>query len=430
MSTQEKRLADLYFANLEFLEEGMPDFVRKHRAEAIESFRLAGLPTRKNEKYRYTDVAARYDHDLEYYFTPFGVDCPDIETLPFDTYEIRVKNGFAEDHRELTHHSDGVVYGSLRTALDCYPELTEQYFNRLADGSDGLVALNTALFQDGIFIYVPDHVKVEKPFEVMNCLSAEESVSVFNRCLFVFGKNSEAKVIFRSVTACDDTYIVNRVSEVYTGENASVEIADKQEQCDGCVFLSNTFVDQQRSSRFQKSVVILTGGFVRNNTEIFLNGTGVESHLYGFFASGQGQHIDNYSNIEHRVPDCQSFELFKGIASANGVGVFNGRILVAEDAQRTRAFQENHNLLLSDHASVYTKPQLEIHADDVKCSHGATIGQLDEQAVFYMRQRGIGENDARKLQMFGFVNDIIEKIGIPEFRDYLVEKAGDKISKL
>lgn len=435
MSTNiEKQLVDLYLANLELLEEGLPSYVNRMRSGAIEAFRLNGLPDRKVEKYKYTDIRTLYEgREYEKYFAPLPdtAGCRGLERLPLDAYEIPLLNGYGISEKPLTKLENGIVYGSLRAAAGACPEIVEKYYNRLAsEDTDSLAALNTAFMQDGAFVYVPRGVRADKPFVVACCYDAGENIYVYHRNLFVFGENSEAKVIFNSHTVGEHSFLVNQVTESFAARNADAEIAEIQRENDRSVHLSNNYTRQEADSRFQATVITTDGGTVRNNSTVIFTGKGGENHIYGLYLAGNGQHIDNYTNLEHRVPDCTSYENYKGIASGNGTAAFNGRILVAQDAQRTRAFQENHNLLLSDEATIYTKPQLEIYADDVKCSHGATVGQLDREAVFYMRQRGLSEEEAQKLQMYGFVNDIIGKVNIQPLAELMSRVATDKIGRI
>ena len=431
MRTIEKKLVDLYFANLDLVEEGLPSVINRHRGDAIQSFNLLGLPTKKVEKYKYTDVRARYDQDFETFFTPFGTWNEAWQPLLKDAYIIRLLNGYSYGNEVLTTLENGVVYGSLREAVGQYPELVEQYYNQLADNStDAITSLNTAFIQDGAFIYIPRNVSVEQPFVLVQGYSAEESAQVYGRVLIVAEENAEAKVVLQSHVSNGNAFLINQVTEISAANAARIETVDVVLENNRSTHLSNQFVRQANDSRVQTVSVHVDGGMIRNNSSAYLEGGNAENHTHGLFIAGENQHMDSHTNIEHRVADCTSFEDFRGVAAGEGVGAFNGRILVAQDAQRTQAFQQNHNLLLSNDAVIYTKPQLEIYADDVKCSHGATIGQLDPQAIFYMRQRGISEEEARKLQMYGFVRTIIDKINLREIADAVDELVTAKIDRL
>jgi len=431
MRTIEKKLVDLYFANLDLIEEGLPSVINRHRGDAIQSFNLLGLPTKKVEKYKYTDVRRSYECDHEHFFTPFGNWDESWLSLVRDAYVIRLLNGYSYGEEVLTTLENGVIYGSLRMAANQYPEIVSRYYNKLADNdSDAVTSLNTAFVQDGAFVFVPPGVTVEKPFVIIQGCGADENTQVYSRILLVGEENSEMKVVVQSQASAEHVFLVNQSTEIFVAQHARAEVVEIQQENGLSTLLTNQYVHQAVDSRYQSIVLAIAGGLIRNNINLALAGKGVESHLYGLFIAGAGERMDNYTNIEHRMPDCTSFEDFRGVASGDGIGAFNGRILVAPDAQRTQAFQENHNLLLNNDAAIYTKPQLEIYADDVKCSHGATIGQLDPQAVFYMRQRGIDEQEARKLQMYGFVRTVIDKISIQELVDAIDAIVTAKIDRL
>ena len=429
----EKRLTDLYFGNEEIIREGFPDAINRERAEALEMFSVAGIPSRKNERYRYCDLqewfrAAEY----ESYFTPSVLADMKQEELADDGFVLPLVNGFFAGEVPLAVRPDGVIYGSLRTAMVQYPELVSRWLNRIADNAgDAMTALNTAFMQDGLFLYVPKEVQCKEPFVVSCRYGAEhEDRLCFARNLLIFEKGCSAKLIFDYKTATEDRFLTNSVREIVVGPEARVEVCETVRFNEKSAQVLGSYVKQHKDSHYQNLTVQLGGGMSRVNYVAALEEPGAENHTYGLYLCGGADQTDVSTEIRHNVPDCTSYELFKGVVSDQAQGAFNGLIYVAPDAQRTRAFQENHNLQLSDTAHVYTKPQLEIYADDVKCSHGATVGQLDADAIYYMRQRGIGENEARKLQMFGFVNDVIAKCTIEGVVSRLNAWAAEKIEKL
>lgn len=429
MNGAEKKLTDLYVNNLDMIEEGLPVFVNRKRSEAIEVLNLTGLPDTKVERYKYSNVRERFSENYEKYFAPPKRKCGNIEKIQLDCYEIHLANGYSDE--ALTILDNGIIYGSLKSAVNRYPELCEKTYGNIADiNTDSLAALNTAFMQDGAFIYVPHSVTAEKPFLISNCCNTEDDIYVFSRNLLLFSDNSKAEVIIDSHTVGGSSFLINQLSEAEISRGANVEVVEFQRENNVSTHLSGFYTSQAADSKFQTSIITTDGGFVRNNWYVYLKERGAETHNYGLYMAGNGQHMDNFTNIEHLVADCTSYEKYKGVVSSDGRGVFHGRILVNKDAQRTLAFQENHNLVLSDEGKVYTKPQLEIYADDVKCSHGATVGQLDSLAVFYMRQRGISEITARKLQMYGFVNDIIGKINIKGLAEYINSIAEEKIERI
>ncbi|MCC8088574.1 MAG: Fe-S cluster assembly protein SufD [Rikenellaceae bacterium] len=430
MKTIENKLTDLYLYNTDLINEGLPSFIKNNRREALEAFNILGLPDTGNEKYKYSNIKSRYGlHNYEKYFSVTDSCCEDVCKLPVESYEINIINGFCISG--LTVLSDGVVYGSLKEASNQYPELVESGYNKIADNkNDSVSALNTMFVQDGAFIYIPKGVSAQLPISIVNCYNAIENIYIFARNLIIIEENSSLKLIIDSHTIGESAYMINNLTEVILGKNAFAEIVEFQKENDKSTHLNNFYASQPENSNLKVVVISTDGGFIRNNWNVNLEGGNAETHNYGLYIAGCGQSIDNYTNTEHRVADCTSFEKYKGIVACSGKGIFNGRILVEKDAQRTRAFQENHNLVLDDNSIVDSKPQLEIYADDVKCSHGATVGQLDENAVFYMRQRGISEEEAKKLQMYGFMNDIVGEVKIAGLPEIINRIAGEKIESL
>lgn len=422
---------NLYLANLDMIKEGTPEFMNAARTDAIESFNILGIPGQKSEKYKYLNISKLFEKEFEKYFAPkkidFNIDdifkC-DVPSLDTDT--LLVVNGFYYGANKLEVLPNGVIMGSLAEAAKQYPDLVKKHYGKYADVSDeGLVALNTAFAQDGIFLYVPRSVVIEKPIQVINILLSDEAIFVQPRNLIILDENSQAKVVVCDHTLSPQNFLTNAVTEVFAGPASNLEYIRMQNEHNGSFHLMNIYIHQEANSVVNTNTIALHGGVIRNNINVKLSGEGAENHIYGLSLVDKTQHVDNYSFVDHAVPRCTSFELFKNIVDDMGTGAFNGRILVRPDAQKTLAFQSNNNLLLTDDARMYTKPQLEIYADDVKCSHGATVGQMDENALFYMRARGIGMREARLLQMFGFAHDVIQKITIEPLReriDELVDK--------
>jgi len=421
----------LYLANLDLLREGMPEFMNAVRTDAIESFNILGLPGRKSEKYKYINITSLFEKEFEKYFAPRKIEFSiadifkcDVPSLDTDT--LLVVNGFYFGKSRLEVLPNGVIMGSLAEAAIRYPEIVKKHYGKYADVSDeGLVALNTAFAQDGIFLYVPSSVVIEKPIQVINILISDEAILVQPRNLIILEENSQVKLVVCDHTLSPQSFLTNAATEIYAGVGSNLEYIRMQNEHNGSYHLMNIYIQQEANSVVNTNTIALHGGIIRNNINVKFSGEGAENHLYGLSLVDKTQHVDNYSFVDHAVPRCTSTELFKNIVDDMGTAAFNGRILVRPDAQKTLAFQSNNNLLLTDDARMYTKPQLEIYADDVKCSHGATVGQMDEEALFYMRARGIGMREARLLQMFGFANDVIQKISIEPLRtrvDELVDK--------
>ncbi len=322
---------------------------------------------------------------------------------------------------------DGVVVCSFKEAAQQYPDLFAKHYAQYSSmaAKDGLVALNTAFAQDGVFVYVPDGVVVEKPLQIVNLLRAKADLLAFQRNLVVLGNGAQATLLVCDHTLSQDNFLMNNATEVYLGENARLDYYQVQNQHLGASQINSVFVSEHRDSVFDANVVTLYGGMIRNNLYVALNEEGGTSNLYGLYLLDKNQQVDNYSYIDHIAPHCTSNEHFKGVLDDASLANFSGCIRVEPDAQKTEAYQANNNLLLTDTARVNTKPQLIIDADDVKCSHGATVGQIDEEAMFYLRSRGISAAEARMMMMFGFAHDIIRRVKLEPLR----EKIDDMIER-
>ncbi len=398
--------------------------VNEMRQRAFESFQETGLPTRKHEKWRNTDLKEVGEKSflMESPNPPYDLELSEMfkcEVHGFDADVVSLHNGwyYSTDEKRLQVFKNGLVVGSMAEAQIQYPDFFTKYFGEIADNnSHGYTSINTALWRDGIFIYVPDGLSVENTIQLIKVVSSENQLMTNTRNLIVLGKNSKL-----SFMHCDDSVnhfsnLINTVTEVYIGENADFELYKLQNINDKTTLLNNTFVQQHASSRSKVSVLTLNGGCIRNEIDVDFQGEGGESDLNGFYLMDKKQHVDNQVVVKHSVPNCYSNELFKGVLDEEASAVFNGYIYVARDAQNTNAFQRNNNILMTPTAKVNTMPFLEIYADDVKCSHGATVGQLDTEALFYIMQRGISENDARLLLMYAFIADVTVKIGIEALR--------------
>ncbi len=425
---------NLYFDNLDLITEHSNDILNKARQSALESFKLLGFPNAKSEKYKYMKVESLFRNDYEKYFTPkqisFNVDdifrC-DIPSL--DTHLALMLNGFYLNNPDmLTEIDQGVIVGSLSEAAKKYPNVVSKYYNTLADNDeDGLVALNTAFAQDGVFIYVPKGVVLEKPIQIINLMMSNENQLVQYRNLIIAEENAQADIVICDHTLSPQEFLSNVVTEIFTNQGANIDVVSMQNQHNDCTQFSHLFAKQERDSVLSTNTVSLHGGIIRNNIHILLNDEGCENHTYGLALADRNQHIDMYSFIDHAKPNCTSNELYKAVLDEQATGAFNGRILVRQDAQKTLAFQSNNNLLLTADAKMHTKPQLEIYADDVKCTHGATVGQLDMDAKFYMQSRGIGEREAMLLLMFGFAHDVIGHIKIEPLRERIDELVNKRL---
>lgn len=426
---------NLYLNNLDLITENSAGVLNSARQSALENFKLLGFPGLKNEKYKYMKVEAFFKGDFEKYFTPkritFNVDdifrC-DIPSL--DTHLALTLNGFyLSNPYPVSELENGVIVGSLAEAAKKYPNLVGKYYNSLAenDTDDGLVALNTAFSQDGVFIYIPKGVKVDKPVQIINLLMSDEQQLVQYRNLIIAEEGSQVDIAICDHTLSPERFLSNVVTEIFANANANCDLVCMQNQHNDTTQFTHIFGKQEKDSKLVTNTISLHGGTIRNNINILLNDEGGENHTYGLALVDRTQHVDLYSFIEHAKPNCTSFEQYKAILDDQATGAFNGRILVRKDAQRTQAFQSNNNLLLTADARMFTKPQLEIYADDVKCSHGATVGQLDMDAKFYMQSRGISEREAKLLLMFGFAHDVVGHIKIEALRNRIDELVNKRL---
>lgn len=333
---------------------------------------------------------------------------------------------YVQESDGLSTYDNGVIAGSLKAALAQCPELVKPcLFQQKLEEKDELTASNEAQFTDGVFIYVPDDVKVEKPFQIVSLINSREDLLVQNRHVIKMGRNAELSVI-----QCDDSTrygktFLNIVTEISLSENAKLHYYKTENKEADSLLFHHIFVNQKAYSFFHSNAITFNAGYVCNNIHVNLNEPFAETKLYGLYLVDKMQHCDNHIKVDHVAPDCRSFQLYKGIMDDEAEALFHGHVVVRPDSQRTSAFQTNRNILLTDKAKINTKPFLEIYADDVQCSHGATVGQLDDEALYYLRSRGIGEKSARKLLMFAFANEICHFVEIPALKDRL----GDMVQR-
>jgi Fe-S cluster assembly protein SufD len=318
------------------------------------------------------------------------------------------------------HLPEGVVIGSLREFA------TSEYYNRLASkDEDALTSLNTMLAQDGLYVYVPKGIVLDKAIQVINILRSDVDLMVNRRVLIIVEEGAEAKFLFCDHAADDRHFLTTQVIEAFVGENSKLDLYCLEETHAKNVRISNVYIDQQANSRVNHNVITLHNGVTRNKLDLEFNGEGAECFCNGCVIADKKQHVDNNTLITHHVPHCTSHELYKYVLNDEAVGAFAGMVYVAKDAQKTSSQMTNQNLCSTKQARMYTQPMLEIYADDVKCAHGSTVGQLNDAAMFYMRQRGIPEKEARLLLQNAFINEVIDQMELEPLRDrlhYLVEK--------
>lgn len=418
------RYSDLYDDNIGKITAISSPYINSFREEAMRKYAELGIPTKKNEAYKYTNLDVFFKHDYKNYFIPEPSDFIKAEQFrcditDLDAHGLVLLNGFYPTlNDKLRQLPSGVWIGSLNEAAKKFSELVGRHYGKYAKSdTDGLVHLNTAMASDGVFIYVPKNVALSKPIQVVNLV--ESDVDLFNqhRNLIIVEENADITLIICDHTLSPQKFLTNAVTEVYVGENAHFDIIRVQNEHNNACKITNTFIHQEKNSTASSNNITLHGGLIRNSTYHYLRGEGAESNSYGLYLADKWQHIDNFVNVEHLAPNCHSNQLFKGVLDDMSTGAFNGRIYVDKVAQGTAAYQKNNNILMTDDAKMDTKPQLEIYADDVKCSHGATVGQLDDNALFYLQSRGIDKREAKLMLMFGFAHEVLQNIKIEPLRE-------------
>ena len=419
-------LSDWYFSSRDRLMASSSSLINAYRPEAMEVFRELGIPDQKQENYKYTNIGKSFLMPFRKYIEPkkilfsvedlFHCDIPDL-----DTEVVLLVNGlYYETQNQLQPLDNGMIIGSMAVAAQKYPDLVKEHYGKYVDfRTDGLLALNTAFAQDGTFIYVPKNAGSNQAVQIVNLLLSPEDLFVQHRNLVIVEEGAQAVVVVCDHTLSGNKFLTNAVTEVFVGANAHVEFYKVQNEHNDSQQVATTHFHQERDSHVNFNTVTLHGGLIRNNVYAKLNGKGADNNTLGLFLADQNQHVDSYTFIDHAVADCTSNQNYKGILDDKATGVFAGKILVRQEAQRTTAYQTNNNICLTDEARMKTKPILEIYADDVKCSHGATVGQLDENALFYMQSRGISCRESRLLLMYAFGHEILKKVTISPLRDRL-----------
>lgn len=429
----EKQYTDLYRQCREMIMAHSPAPLNAVRDAAFEDFGRLGFPDRKSERYRYTDIPALFGPDyglnlnrLEIPVDPYKAFRCDVPNLSTSLYFV-LNDGFYGKAGPKGHVlPEGVIVDSLSRVASERPDFIGKYYSRLAKtADDGITALNTMLAQDGLLVYVPKGVVVDKAVQVINILRSDVDLMVNRRVLIIVEEGAEIKLLFCDHAADDHSFLATQVTEAYVGENAGLDLYCLEETHAKNVRVSNVFIEQQRGSRVNHNVITLHNGITRNRTDLVFRGEGAECGLYGCVIADKRQHVDNNTLIDHSAPRCTSSQLYKYVLDDAATGAFAGRVLVRHGAQKTASEMRNRNLCAAKEARMYTQPMLEIYADDVKCAHGSTVGQLNDAALFYMRQRGISLKEARLLLEFAFANEVIDMMRLEPLRDrlhYLVEK--------
>ena len=453
ITSSENQYIELYNEARQMIFDHAPEAMNAVRDQAFEDFRRQGFPSKKVERYKYTDMqklfAPNYGVNLSRLEIPvdpyeaFRCDVPNLSTSLYFVVNDSFYRGEGQEVRSerLPKASpklpDGVIVDSIANVFSHPSPLTShlsKYYAKLAKTSeDAVTALNTMLAQDGLLVYVPKHVKVDRAIQVINILKATPQnaqrqvpdLMVNRRVLIILEEGAEVKMLFCDHAADDRNFLATQVIEAYVGENASLDLYCLEETHHKNIRVSNVYIDQQANSRVNHNVITLHNGTTRNKLDLTFSGEGAECQCYGCVIADKQQHVDNNTLITHKVPHCTSNELYKYVLDDKATGAFAGRVLVEHGAQKTNSQMTNQNLTATKEARMYTQPMLEIYADDVKCAHGSTVGQLNDAALFYMRQRGISLEEAKLLLQNAFINEVIDHMQLEPLRDrlhYLVEK--------
>ena len=431
-SLEKDRLVELFNREKQAITSLATPMVNRIRQHALSRFEKNGFPSKQLENWRFTDLTPLLNTEflLDFSNKSRSMDVEKIFTCDvydLDTFSITLLNGwFVYKSAPLTKLDNGTVIGSLAKAMEVYPELIDQYFGQAAKTDQyELAALNTAFVQDGLFIYVPDGVVLEKPVQLINIVNADHPVFLQPRHLVIAGKGSKVTLVHCDHSLTHNVSFTNTLTEIFAEENAVVDHYKIQNKGRNSALITNTFIRQKKESTVYSNMITLNGGFTKNILDVSLPESDCRSEHFGLYLVDSNQHVDNQVYIDHIAPDNYSNQLFKGILDDEAKAVFSGKVMVRRHAQHTVAHQNNKNILLTDEAKANTQPHLEIYADDVKCSHGATVGQLDPEAMFYLRSRGLCERTARQMMMIAFAGEVVQKISIEALQEriqHLVEK--------
>ena len=429
MSLKEK-LVSSFLAFEDHLEED--SHVHEIRNKAIHTFEEKGFPTKKEEDWKYTSLKPILTTD--YSIFPKSEKAVEFkEVRPYflydiDTYKVVFIDGIYSSFLSETTH-DGLDVCLLSSALSKpkYKAIIEAYYNKIAT-KDSITSLNTAFAKEGAYINIPENKEVDKPIEIINFSTGNEAAVMLQpRNLIVVGENAHVQIIERHQSLTDNAVFTNSVTEIIAEKRAYVDYYKIQNDRKNASLIDNTFIKQERDSNCNVHTFSLGGKLTRNNLSFYQNGEHCDSTLKGVTILQEKQHVDHNTLVHHISPNCESHQDYKGLYADESTGIFNGKVIVDKEAQKINAFQQNNNILIDDNATVNAKPQLEIFADDVKCSHGCTIGQFDEEALFYLRSRGIALKEAQALLMYAFANTVLETVKIPELKKRINKLIAQKI---
>lgn len=428
----EQQYIDLFEKHRDLIDKHSVDGMNRFREEAFNVFKQTGFPTSKEEEYKHSDISRLFDADwgLNLRNLPIPVDADSVFKCDVPNLSTNLHFLINERYHKKTNTENplpkDVFVGSFAAFYAKHPSVFEKYYARIADmQSNGMVAYNTLFAQDGFVVYVPENIVIETPIQLIDILRSDVDLNVNRRKLIIAEKGAQVKVLVCDHTVDNVNFMVTQVTEIFADCDAQVDFYELEENSEKVSRVSSLFSEQKENSKVVTSAIALHNGFSRNNFRFKLSGEYAEAHAAGLAICDKEQHIDNFAFLDHSVPNCMSNELFKHVLQERASGAFCGKILVQKDAQKTEAYQTNRNLCASSDARMFAKPQLEIYADDVKCSHGLTTGQLDEDALFYLQARGIPKEEARMLLMVAFTKDVVDLVRIDALRErleYLIDK--------
>ena len=407
--------------------------VHNIRSKSFDYFEKNGFPTKKNEAWKYTSLEKLLKNDYRIFpKKDISIELKDVKKYflyDLDTYKIVFIDGIYSPFLSDTTHG-GLDVCLLSAALNKpkYKKVIKKYFNKIVNKNDSLTSLNTSFTKEGAYIFIPKTVISEKPIQIIHFSTGKQGKMLLQpRNLIIVEENAQVQIIERHQSLKSFQILTNSVTEIFSNKGSSVDYYKIQNDYEDCSLIDNTYISQDSDSNVKVHTFSLGGKLIRNNLNFFQNGENIQSTMKGITIIGDRQHVDHYTLVHHSKPNCNSFQEYKGIFSDRSVGVFNGKILVDKIAQKTNAFQQNNNILIDDNATINSKPQLEIFADDVKCSHGCTIGQLDNSALFYLRSRGIPLKEAKALLTYAFANNVLESVQIPELKNRINSLIAKKI---
>ncbi|MCO7184513.1 Fe-S cluster assembly protein SufD [Tenacibaculum sp. XPcli2-G] len=402
------------------------------RTKALQNFEKLGFPTKKLEAWKYTSLNSVLKEDYSIFpDRDASVEFADVKKYfihEIDSYKIVFVDGkYSSFLSTTTHDGKDICLLSAAFSKEKYKPIIEKYFNKIAK-QDNLTSLNTAFATEGAFIHIPKNVEVEKPIQIINFTTGKEHATMLQpRNLIIVEQNAHVQIIERHQNLNNNAVLTNVVTEIYTDTHATVDYYKIQNDNNDASLVDNTYIEQQKESTCSVHTFSFGGNITRNNLNFYQKGEYINSILKGITIIEGKQHVDHHTLVNHIEPNCESHQDYKGIYTDRSTGVFNGKVIVEKEAQKTNAYQQNNNVLISDKATINAKPQLEIFADDVKCSHGCTIGQLDGQALFYMQQRGIPKKEAKALLMYAFANTVLESVKIPEVKKRITKLIANKL---